>query len=283
MPSARKPVVCVFDGLRPDRVTPELMPHLHAFAQGGVWYREARSVFPSVTRVATASFATGSHPVTHGIVNNVFHDSGVFPDHPINTASLADLTGANLAYGGRFVTADSLGCALASAGKSFAVVHTGSAGSVFMVNHRAAANGSWTYSIHGTEATQTPNAVAEVEKRFGAAPKESAPMFGVVDHAATVFIEHVLGAIAPDVALIWFVEPDTAYHYCNIASDDAIAVSRRVDERFGDILDTILRCPDGEETLIVAMSDHGHLSVVAQHDLFTPLATRGLRGAKVGG
>lgn len=283
MQSARKAVVCVFDGLRPDRVTADLMPNLHAFAHRGVWFREARSVFPSVTRVATASFATGTRPVTHGIVNNVFHDPRVFRDRPVNTASFADLRQADRAYAGRFVAAESLGCALAAAGKSFAVVHTGSAGSAFMVNHRAAANGSWTYSVHGAAATQTPQAVAEVEARFGAAPQEDPPKFGVVDHAATVFIEHVLACRAPDVALIWFVEPDSAYHYCTIASDDAIAVSRRVDAHFGDVLDAVSRRPDGDETLVVALSDHGHLSVVGAHSLFAPLAAVGLVGAGAGG
>ncbi|MEL6963498.1 MAG: alkaline phosphatase family protein, partial [Pseudomonadota bacterium] len=64
--AAKKAVICVFDGLRPDRVTAELTPNLYRFAQSGIWYRESRSVFPSVTRVATTSFATGSKPETHG-------------------------------------------------------------------------------------------------------------------------------------------------------------------------------------------------------------------------
>jgi phosphonoacetate hydrolase len=54
---ADRVVLCVFDGLRPDMVTPELMPNLVRLAERGTWFREARSVFPSITRVATTSIA----------------------------------------------------------------------------------------------------------------------------------------------------------------------------------------------------------------------------------
>ena len=67
MGMASKIVVVVFDGLRPDMVTADLMPHLHAFANQSRWFREARSVFPSMTRVATASIATGAPPAVHGL------------------------------------------------------------------------------------------------------------------------------------------------------------------------------------------------------------------------
>ena len=56
-PAADKVVICVFDGLRRDFVTPERMPNLARFAGQGTWFREARSVFPSMTRVATTAIA----------------------------------------------------------------------------------------------------------------------------------------------------------------------------------------------------------------------------------
>ena len=76
MQTASKVVVVVFDGLRPDMVTPDRMPNLAAFADDSFWFREARSVFPSMTRVATSSIATGAPPALHGIVGNSFY----YPD-----------------------------------------------------------------------------------------------------------------------------------------------------------------------------------------------------------
>jgi len=277
--SAKKAVICVFDGLRPDRITPELTPNLWRFAKGGVWFRQSRSVFPSVTRVATTSFATGSKPETHGIVNNKMFHPAVLADRLFDTSSAADLRLAETHHGGRFVEADGLGCALARAEKSFAVVHTGSAGSAYLVNHKAAVHGHWTFSIHGSAHTPTPEAVHEVVDRFGPLPESALPKFDDVDYGADVFIDHILKKRQPDVALIWFSEPDTSYHFRDIGSADAIAVTRRVDEHFGRILDGIAAGPHADETVIIAMSDHGQIATTEHVDVFGLLRDAGLPAA----
>ena len=59
-PITDRVIVAVFDGLRPDMVTSEFTPNILRLADRGTWFRQARSVFPSVTRVATTSIATGA-------------------------------------------------------------------------------------------------------------------------------------------------------------------------------------------------------------------------------
>ena len=276
---AKKAVICVFDGLRPDRVSAALMPNLWRFARGGVWFRQSRSAFPSVTRVATTSFATGSKPETHGIMNNKFYCPAVLADRLLDTSSRSDLRAAEAALDGRFVEAGGLGCALASAGKSFAVVHTGSPGSAYLVSHKAAAHGHWTFSIHGHAHTQTPAAVHEVVDRFGPLPESAPPKFDDVDYGADVLIEHVLKKRCPDVALIWFSEPDTSYHYREIGSADAVAITKRVDEHFGRILEAVAALPDADETVVIAMSDHGQIATAEHVDVHGMLGDAGLRCA----
>lgn len=277
---ARKAVICVFDGLRPDRVTEELTPNLWRFAHRGVWFRQSRSVFPSVTRVATTSFATGSKPETHGVMNNRFLHPEVLAHRMLDTSSAPDLRAADAHYGGRFIEAEGLGCALAAAGKSYAVVHTGSAGSAYLVNHKAALHGHWTFSIHGHAHTQTPAAVHEVVDRFGALPESVAPKFDDVDYGADVLIEHVIKKRRPDVALVWFSEPDTSYHYRAIGSEDAVGITRRVDQHFGRILDAVAASTDAEDTLIVAMSDHGQITTAEHVDVRGVLKGVGLTAAE---
>ena len=212
-PPADRVVVCVFDGLRADMVTPELTPNLVRLARRGVWHREARSVFPSVTRVATTSIATGAPPSVHGIVGNAFLFPEVTRDHVLDTGLAADIALAEATLSGRLVTAPTFGDLLAAAGKSLAIVHTGSAGSAYLLNPRAKANGHWTFSILGHEGTATPHAVDEVTARFGPLPARTLPRFEEITYAARVLAEHVIGALDPDVALVWFNEPDTSGHY----------------------------------------------------------------------
>ena len=74
-------------------------------AEGRAATREARTVFPSMTRVATASIATGAPPRVHGIVGNAFYYREALPEHVLDVSVIADVKRAEGATGGRFVTA----------------------------------------------------------------------------------------------------------------------------------------------------------------------------------
>jgi phosphonoacetate hydrolase len=258
--SARRVVVAVFDGLRADLVTPELTPNILRLAARGTWFRQARSVFPSVTRVATTSIATGGAPAVHGIMGNAFYHPAAFRDRVLDTSKASDLRAAEAAHAGRFVAAATFGDQLALAGRSLAVVHTGSAGSAHVINPRALANGHWTFSVHGVAHTQTPDAVTEVVATFGPLPGRELPRFGDIEYAARVTVEHVLPLRRPDVALVWFNEPDTTFHYRTIGHPDSRAVLQAADAAFGRILDWVDAQPDADRIAVIAASDHGHVA-----------------------
>src|SRR5262245_7577161 len=141
--SADRVVICVFDGLRPDFVTPERTPNLARFAAGATWFRQARSVFPSMTRVATASIATGAPPRVHGVVGNAFLFAEVTSDHVLDLGRGDDIARAERATQGRLVDTETFADALARAGGRLAVVHTGSPGATHIINPRARANRHW--------------------------------------------------------------------------------------------------------------------------------------------
>lgn len=63
----RKVVLVILDGLRPEAITPDVMPALTAL--GGAHWRAAHAVTvsPSVTVAALTSFATGVGPERHGV------------------------------------------------------------------------------------------------------------------------------------------------------------------------------------------------------------------------
>lgn len=280
MQKASRVVVVVFDGLRPDMVTPERMPNLAAFAGQGTWFREARSVFPSMTRVATSSISTGAPPALHGIVGNSFYFPDVSRDFVLDTSLAADLALAEERLNGPLIAPETLGDRLAAQGKSFAVVHSGSAGSTYAINPRAASHGHWTFSVMGQEATRTPHAVDEVVERFGPLPPRTLPRFEETEYVTRVFIEHVLGDMDPDVALIWFNEPDTSFHYKFLASDDTNAVITAVDAAFGRIRAAIEARPDAEDIAIIVASDHGQISSSAVADIAGLLGEAGHKAAR---
>ena len=64
----RRLVFVLADGLRPDAVSPAVMPSLDALGRGFTRARCARTVRPSATVAALASLATGVGPGTHRLV-----------------------------------------------------------------------------------------------------------------------------------------------------------------------------------------------------------------------
>ncbi len=57
--TAKRILIVAFDALRPDMVTPALMPNLTAFAEAGVRFSRSRAAFPSETRVNQTALVTG--------------------------------------------------------------------------------------------------------------------------------------------------------------------------------------------------------------------------------
>src|SRR5262245_12990716 len=69
-PAAEHVVLCVWDGMRPDFITPELTPNLHALAQRGTFFANNHSFWVTTTEVNGTVLATGAFPVRSNIVAN---------------------------------------------------------------------------------------------------------------------------------------------------------------------------------------------------------------------
>src|SRR5215212_5084943 len=72
-PPRRTQLVIVVDGLRPDYITPELMPRLGALGRRGIVFNAHHSVVPTVTRVNASTMVTGTYPETHGLLGNTVY------------------------------------------------------------------------------------------------------------------------------------------------------------------------------------------------------------------
>lgn len=66
----RKVVLFVWDGLRPDSVTPETTPNLWNLSQQGVTFKNNHSTYPTLTMMNSSSFNTGDFPGTTGFYGN---------------------------------------------------------------------------------------------------------------------------------------------------------------------------------------------------------------------
>ncbi|HTA68735.1 MAG TPA: alkaline phosphatase family protein, partial [Bryobacteraceae bacterium] len=72
-------IILVIDGFRPDSISSNVTPNIFRLKNEGVWCDNSHSVFPTVTRVNSASISTGTVPAVHGIVSNSMYVEGVAP------------------------------------------------------------------------------------------------------------------------------------------------------------------------------------------------------------
>jgi phosphonoacetate hydrolase len=245
-------IVFVCDGLRPDRIVPSRMPNLAAMRDAGVWFCNSRTVFPSETRVAAASFVTGALPGMHGIVANDFFDPALFANRVLATASASDLDRI-AAVRGRLMARPTLAERVAASGKRYAAISTASPGTSRILADGATLGDGMFWSIH-PELNYPTGAAAAIVQAFGALPAASIPRSDIIAYAARVMCELVLSKIKPDLAVFWATEPDTSYHYCGIGSPEAAAAEAAVDRALGQVAEAA-----GNAVLIV-LSDHGHIT-----------------------
>lgn len=246
----RRHLLIVVDGLRPDYVTPDVMPRLSALGRRGVVFTRHHAVFPSVTRVNGASFATGAYPETHGLMGNSVYFPAIDPRRFLDTASRADLariTGAEP----RLLTAPTLGERLQAAGHRMLVVSSGSAGSAIL-NDPTVAGGAILHPEFTLPASWGEAVAVLGDRPTGASGPEVRDRFAV-----DAFLKVGLPRIAPTVTVLWLGSLDATAHAKGIGTPEAAAILRHLDHEIGRVEDGLAAAGLRDVYDIWVASDHG--------------------------
>jgi phosphonoacetate hydrolase len=254
-------LVIVFDALKPQFITPELMPALHAFSERGVMCTNSHSTFFTETRVNQSAVTSGCMAYQHGMVANRFVAPDCSPDRVLNTGDDLQLEAAFARVNGQMIRVKTLGQHLAEAGKSYATISAGTQGGGRLINHSAAADGTFRYTMRRPEAS-CPKAVEEkIAERFGPLPDYELPATAWITRAVDVYLDYVEPEINPDVMLLWLCEPDESFHYLGIESEGSLQTIRHVDGEFARILARHQAEIERGDLHVIAMSDHGQIEL----------------------
>lgn len=85
-------IVLIMDGLRPEAITPEVMPNLYQLKKNGVNFTNSHAAVPTITHVNSASFASGCFSGTHGIMNNSIYLKEFNLSSSISTGNYKNIT-----------------------------------------------------------------------------------------------------------------------------------------------------------------------------------------------
>ncbi len=267
-------LMVVFDGLRPEQVTPESMPHLWRLAQRGVCFLQHHATFPTETRVNVASFMTGCYPGHHGLVGNQFylHEQGEL--WRIDTGNRQSAAILEAATGGHALQRQSLGEILGSTGERVAIVNVGTSGNAYLNHHKAEETGG--LILHPQFTIPTAEADA-LRSRVGAWPPAGIPNAAQIHHATTILLDDVIPRYKPTVAVLWLSDPDSTQHKTGISSRQALAAIRHADEALGRITKKLEASELAASTDLLVASDHGHSTVTHTVDVTAKLIEAGLK------
>ena len=266
----RRHLLIVLDGLRPDYVTPETMPNLHALGERGVVFTDHHAVYPTVTRVNAASISTGAYPETHGLMGNSIFFPEVDATQFLSTSVRQNLLRVEEAEGGRLLTAPTLGEILQEAGERLLVVSAGSSGSSFLLNHTVAGGGIIHYEY------VLPESLAErVAQQLGPPPTLESPSGERNRYIVDSFLEVGLDAVDPQVTFMWLTDPDTTAHVHGVGHPTSMESIRAVDAELERLLGALDAAGRLDDFNIWVTSDHGfstHTGFLDLQALLQPLS-----------
>ncbi|HSE95411.1 MAG TPA: alkaline phosphatase family protein, partial [Methylomirabilota bacterium] len=99
---------------------------------------------------------------------------------------------------------------------------------------------------------------------------------------AEVLLHYALPQVDPDVATVWFPEPDTSQHVAGVGSGLAHEALRAADTQLGEILATLHRRGVAPDVLVV--SDHGYSTITSVIDVEAEVRRAGFpTGERPGG
>ncbi|MCP4562792.1 MAG: nucleotide pyrophosphatase [Bosea sp.] len=262
----RRVVIVTLDGLRRDLICEQNTPNLVAFARHAERFADYRTVFPSCTRVVSASMATGCYPARHGLQGNsvalieegrlVARDAGDtdFLQHKRR------VTGRSLAMPTLAERVKPIGGAIVFSNVSPGAAYAHDPDGHGHVYHRAGSFGPGRVAVPAEDHLDIRLDVAG-ERRM-----------------TERFIDEVLERRRPPLAVLWFGEPDHAQHEAPLGSPEHLATLAAADAHAGLVIAAVDRLrAAGDEVLLLIGSDHGHQTVTGIIDIDAELIAAGLK------
>ncbi len=249
-------LIVVFDGLRPDYITPEIMPNLYRFKQSNSYGNAGHSVFPCVTRVNSSGYATGSYPWKTGILGNNIFLPMLDSLRIFNTGNARDLLTIDSATGGHLLTTRSLGEILRDNGQRMFVFSSGSSGQALLQNHTV--NGA----VINPELILPVSLKQDLIQTVGnpPAPNHTDGFIGLHRWATDALFHYGLPDNGPEVCAIWYSDPDESAHATGVGSPFTIKALAGVDQQFQRILDTLQARHLTDQFNIIITADHGFIT-----------------------
>jgi hypothetical protein len=263
-------IIVTLDGLRRDQITPETTPNLVAFSQRAESFADYRTVFPSCTRVVSASIATGCFPARHELQGNslVLVENGELVPHDAGRPDFLQhkrkVTGRSLAVPTLAERLSASGGAIVFSNVSPGAAYAHDPDGYGHVYHRAGSFGPGRVPVPDSDALRVQpdlNGDRMMTERF---------------------VREVLFERRPALGVLWLGDPDATQHNCPLGSADYLEALKQSDLRAREVIEAVqTRRAAGEDIMLIIGSDHGHQTVTDVIDIEHDLVAAGLKDSEL--
>ena len=261
--TAEHVVVLVWDGMRPDFITPQYAPTLSQMAKEGVFFKNHHPVFPSSTEVNGAALATGVYPNRSGIVANSEHRPELSYMGGVATEGLDNIRRADLLSGGHYLLVPTLPEMLQKAG--FPTVIAGTKPVVILHDRSAKRVGRAETESAVLFAGQTipKSLLKSLEEDVGGKfpTSNSVPNTDKDIWTTKAVVNGLWKDDVPKYTLLWLYDPDSTQHAEGVGSDQAQAAIASVDKCLDEVLTALDEKEVRDKTDVLVTSDHGFSNI----------------------
>lgn len=262
--AAEHVVVVVWDGMRPDFITPQFAPNLYSLATNGVFFKRHHPVYISSTEVNGAALATGMHPGESGIIANTDYRPELSLLSTFATEGSDPVWRGDLLSDGKYMRTPTLAEMLQDAGiptiiagaKPVALLHDRSR------RKQSAAEKESVTLFEGKTLPRSAGeglAKANDDKPF---PTNIVQPNTGQDNWTTRSLTKVLWRKnVPKYTLLWLSEPDKSQHEFAPGSPKAIEAIESSDKNLGEVIKTLKEKGVYEKTDLFVVSDHGFSTI----------------------
>lgn len=258
--TSRRIVVVVWDGMRPDLVTPQNTPALWKLAQSGVTFRDHHAVYLSATHVNGVAIETGMYPQHGGLIANYDYRPDLDSDKFVSTEQSKFIDKGDKISHGKYLQAATLPEIIRKAGGHTAVAAAKTVG--FLLDRQADVHAPGVDVTLSAGLTRPAAALTAIKAAVGMYPG-----FPIYTHAqrdswtTDALAQSIWKNGLPAFSLLWLGEPDLTQHETAPGAPAALAAIRSSDQNLAKVVSALQSKGLADQTDIFVVSDHGFSTI----------------------
>lgn len=274
-------VVVVWDGMRPDFISPQFTPNLYQLVREGVFFKNHHALFVSSTEVNGTGLATGVHPNRSGIMANTDYRPDIGFLQGTGTENLDAVRRGDIITGNKYLLVPTLPEILQQNGIPTVVAGTKAVALLLdRFNQRSSAAASNSVNLfkgRTIPSTVLPAIVRANEKDFPATvthPNREQDAWTTKALTHTLWRKEV-----PRFSLLWLSDPDATQHETAPGSDASLQAIENSDKNLGEVLKMLDEKKIRGKTDLFVVSDHGFSSSTRLRNVVDQLKKARFRAA----